>query len=437
MKLLEYIQTKRDAAAMAAGGKDGNNKEFSRCMGSMSRYTADENPDILAAIDPEFIKGYCQFIEREYADASPFTRRKHTAALRTIVRTAISEGVLPAIDAFPVEPGKKTYAPAMHGFKGEIAKLIKADADLGWYYLAAVSLGIELEALNEVVAETAPASVRGIADRIGVQAPAGHLFPDLEKSLIRTLRAKDISLLTEGRMIVDFLALAAEQGAPAAEVSKTAVAVSHGATPELNALMPYAGEKVIKDMGAIPQWHILVSCSSAKRAQSMKAAVLDATGRGKLNICADALYDPLDILAPDAKAGGHAAINRYLFFKSDLTGARKVPEVIADTYVMREPGSSLPATVRESELRLLQTALRDFREDIELIDRDAWIKAHESQLKSVTRVRVIDGIFAGREATIVDIRNGAGNQRAYLLQFAHNAVTIKTYLPGVHLEPIK
>lgn len=437
MNLLEYIQAKRNTASACAAGKDGNNKEFSRCLGSMSRYTGGEDPDILAAVDPEFIAGYYKYIEREYADASPYTRRKHTVALRTIVRNAISEGLLPAVDVFPVEPGKKTYAPAMHGFRGEVSRLLKADADLGWYYVAAMVQGVEFEALNEITPDNAPAILLTIADRIGVQAPCGRLFPDMKRDLIRALRVNNISLLAEGRVIVDFLSLAIELGAPAAEVTKAAATVRHGISPDLSVLKRFAGEKVIKDMGVLPQWHILVSCSSAKRAQSMKAEVLDATARGKLNLGADALYDPMDMLAPDAKAGGHAAINRYLFFKSDQADINKVPQIIQDTYVMHRPGTSVPATVRESELRLLQTALRDFRDDIALVDRDAWISAHERQLGLMKRVRIIDGIFAGREAIIADIRSGEGNQRAYLLQFAHDTVTIKIYLSGIHLEPIE
>ena len=114
--------------------------------------------------------------------------------------------------------------------------------------------------------------------------------------------------------------------------------------------------------------------------------------------------------------------------------AMLVDSLRRDASVLRVSRTRRFAIVPQHELELFQVALRDFRDDVDLVDREEWILAHCKEFAKSQKVIIHTGPFKGREATIVDIKTKQGTEPVYLLSFAHTTFTIVATATALALD---
>lgn len=444
--------------------------EVRKCRSALAEYLSPRpDADMLMVVTEAFPRGFAEFLVANRGDRSPSTVLAYMAAFRSLVRHAQREGVVPCADFVDDAAGElkkrlprqergaepeRTYSVTAHPFGSQFRRLLEkfASEDAApvrclsarrhamLYLFGIFFYGLEIEELAALTAEAGEDGALCVElPRTGVRVPLsgaalwvatqfrgkpvepGQIFaltgadsPEAVSRGVHTyMSASGIALFRGESIFADWLGLAVENGASRAVAGRLAESRGAGAFAA-DAEKDYLaiGRRNANDGGMLQsRWHVLVSYSSKLRGEQMRAGVEKS---GLLASNPDArIWDPVDttVARRDGKIvkKNSPAISRYLFVKCTRPQAGKIDSLMPSASMLRTPGDSRAySVIHESEILRLQAFLRDFRDEVQLVDIAQWGRENEVSLSEGTPVRIISGSFAGFEGTVYRVRPPKG-----------------------------
>lgn len=255
---------------------------------------------------------------------------------------------------------------------------------------------------------------------------------NIERKTAAYLRRFGLSLFRQPAFD-ECITIAVENGADSATIEKAIAAAENLPAIDADALAAINPGCNLDQAELTQRWYALCSYSPRLRGVHMRKFVADSGVLGRMAETNRRLYDPFDKNAKDEPGVGHS-IDRFLFFRSTPAEALLVDRVHADAAVMRRRDNKEFVTIPQVEIEFMQEQLRDFRDDVELINRDAWMKAHESEFVRQAKVIIHEGPFKGYSATIVDIKKKGEDKTFYILELAHDHYTIKATRQALSID---
>ncbi len=271
-----------------------------------------------------------------------------------------------------------------------------------------------------------------------IAAKAQRITARARKWLLR----EGFGLGNHSTLLGEWLTVAAATGAPADDIES---ALTYAAEDRLSQLPTETllrlnnPDKSIS--GFLEQnWYVLCSYSTTFRGDRLRRHIAASGIFGTETDAMRRLYDPTDL--DDDRRHESSAVSRFIFFRGNPMEAMLVDSLRRDASVLRVSRTRRFAIVPQHELELFQVALRDFRDDVDLVDREEWILAHRKEFAKSQKVIIHTGPFKGREATIVDIKTKPGKasgstattEPVYLLSFAHTTFTIVATATALALD---
>lgn len=261
----------------------------------------------------------------------------------------------------------------------------------------------------------------------------------------RWLRREGVNLDPSVDPVNVWLSIAAENGLPGVTIEdvisrqisttggETSVAVRQTAgTPALLDAVNSAASRSLASLSR--NWYVLCSYSVTMRGEKLRKYIAKSGILGSEEEALPRLYNPVDNQGD--RPGESSAVSRFVFLKATPVEAAFADRVHRDVTILRVSRTRQFAIVPQREIEQLQVALRDFRDDIRLVDRDEWTRAHSTEFAKASTVTIHSGPFKGREATIIDIKTRKGKEPVYLLSFAHDTFTILATRTALSLDAV-
>ncbi len=251
------------------------------------------------------------------------------------------------------------------------------------------------------------------------------------------LRRQEIPLATYPDTFSEWLSLAAETGAPAAAIETAIQCAVSGRLTEIDEQTWLDLNRSERSVATFLQhnWYVLCSYSTTFRGEKLRSFIARSGIFGTETEAYRRLYNPTD--NTDERPTETSAISRFVFLKANPIEAMLIDRLRRDAALLRVSRTRQFAIVPQHEIEIFQVALRDFRDDVDLVDREEWIAAHRKEFAKSQKVIIHTGPFKGREATIIDIKTpkaigskargttvGEATEPHYLLSLAHATFTI-------------
>ncbi len=238
------------------------------------------------------------------------------------------------------------------------------------------------------------------------------------------LHRQEIPLATYPDTFSEWLSLAAETGAPAAAIETAIQCAVSGKFTEIDEQTWLDLNRSERSVATFLQhnWYVLCSYSTTFRGEKLRSFIARSGIFGTETEAYRRLYNPTD--NTDERPTETSAISRFVFLKANPIEAMLIDRLRRDAALLRVSRTRQFAIVPQHEIEIFQVALRDFRDDVDLVDREEWIAAHRKEFAKSQKVIIHTGPFKGREATIIDIKTKQGSEPHYLLSLAHATFTI-------------
>ena len=238
------------------------------------------------------------------------------------------------------------------------------------------------------------------------------------------LHRQEIPLATYPDTFSEWLSLAAETGAPAAAIETAIQCAVSGKFTEIDEQTWLDLNRSGRSVATFLQhnWYVLCSYSTTFRGEKLRSFIARSGIFGTETEAYRRLYNPTD--NTDERPTETSAISRFVFLKANPIEAMLIDRLRRDAALLRVSRTRQFAIVPQHEIEIFQVALRDFRDDVDLVDREEWIAAHRKEFAKSQKVIIHTGPFKGREATIIDIKTKQGSEPHYLLSLAHATFTI-------------
>lgn len=506
MTLLYYIKRRiRDLEDVANSAR--SIAELRKCSASLAQYIAVKyckyDVEMLEVTTEEFARGYVEFLLRERADQQPSTIISYMALFRAMVRHAQKEGALPGTD-FTDEAFKelkkslqseddadteRTYSITPYPFDAHFHKLLdrfsnaetaafpyeRARRHALMYIFCMLFYGVEIEEMAELTAKKSKDGKWMVkVPRLGVEVPLtgaalwaveqcnrepvgpGPLFklqeieiPELiSVDIVAFFNSIGIGLYRSQSIFSDWLGKGVEYGLTPTMVSKLVQGWVAGTYPdEILDTFNLVAQRNANDYGLVlSRWYVLVSYSTRLRGPRMRGNVDNSY---ILESNPDArMWDPVDIdvVKRDGKIvkKRSSAVSRYLFVKCTKSQADKIDRLMPNASILRTPGNTTNyATVQEAEILRLQTILRDFRDEMQLVDLPEWSRDNQVSLSEGTPVKILSGPFEGFEGTVYRVRSPKDQTQYNSLTIRVNCTEtlalvskIELNLLDIHVAPI-
>jgi len=470
MTLLQYID--RRMASLENGSTSARSvAELRKCRAALAEYLVDRpEASLLEVSTEEFARGYADFLVRERADRQPSTILSYMASFRSLVRHAQKDGFVPGMDftddavkslkkrlpKHDAAESERTYSITAYPFDGQFRKLLDhfaatdaADCACAparrhalMYLFGILFYGLEVEELVGLMAEVGEdGKLMVMLPRTSVRVPlsgaalwaagrynggnvgVGRLFElqpgetlvDIDKGISAYLSANGIGLYRSRSIFSDWLARGIELGVTEAMATDLVKSRLSGRfSSEAVAARLLAGQRNANDYGMLQnRWYVLVSYSSKLRGEQMRANVEKS---GILRSNPDAkTWDPVDTTVTK-RAGkivkkNSPAVSRYLFVKCSKPQADRVDRLMPAASILRIRGEATRySTIPEPEILRLQFFLRDFRDEVQLVDFPQWGRENKVALSEGTPVKILSGPFAGFEGKVYRVRPSKGQK---------------------------
>ncbi len=444
--------------------------EVRKCRVALAEYLSPRpDAEMLEVVTEAFPFGFADFLVKSRGDRSAATMLAYMGAFRTLVRHAQKEGVIPCSDfvddalkelrkRLPRQEGgaepERTYSVAAHPFDAQFRRLLEkisteeASEEGGsatrrhtlLYLFGMFFYGLEIDELADLTAEMDDDGCLTVAlPRTSLRVPlsgaalwaaskfrgkpveSGRIFDltgaDAPEAAVRSVHTymavSGIALYRGESVFADWLGVGVENGASRATAGRLAECRLSGTfTPDAEKDYIAIGRRNANDKGILQsRWYVLVSYSSKLRGEQMRAGVeksgvLDTNPESRM-------WDPVDttVTKRDGKIvkKNSPAVSRYLFVKCTRQQADKVDGVMPAASILRAPGDSRSySVIHESEILRLQAFLRDFRDEVQLVDIAQWSRDNKVALSEGAPVRILSGSFAGFEGTVYRVREAKG-----------------------------
>ena len=459
--------------------------EVRKCRAAMTGFlSARPDADMLEFVTEAFPRGFAGYLAENRDERASATMLAYMTAFRALVRHAQKEGVIPCSDfvddAVKELKGRlprqergadpeRTYSVSAHPFGDQFRRLLEkfASEDAAsrrgissrrhvlLYLFGMFFYGLEIDELAGLTAESDVNGVLTVAlPRTAVRVPLsgvalwvasqfrgkpvepGPIF-DLtgadapvaaSRGVQAYMSACGIALYRGESVFADWLGAGAEGGASRLVIGRLAEGhISGRFSTEAEKEYLAIGRRNANDRGVLhSRWYVLVSYSSKLRGEQMRANV-DKSGLLDANPEART-WDPVDttVTRRDGKIvkKNSPAVSRYLFVKCTKQQADKVDILMPSASILRVPGNTRAySIIHESEILRLQAFLRDFREEVQLVDIHQWGRDNKVSLAEGSPVRIISGSFAGFEGTVYRVRDAKGKA-------PYNSLTIRVQCAG-------
>ena len=259
----------------------------------------------------------------------------------------------------------------------------------------------------------------------------------IERKAKLRIKRLGLSLFGHASIFDEWLSLAGERGADRGAIEEAISASVRGTLSELHSYtLESINEKAAPELTPLKQqWYVLCSYSPRLRGKEMRQRLAKSGIFTHEEDALRRLYNPMD--ANNEKSESRHSIERFLFFRATPFEAMIIDRHFNNASLLKCKGDKTFATVLQSEIEFLQVALRDFRDDIELIDRRTWMKLHEAELVKQSKVTIHEGPFKGRTANIIDVKHKKGQETIYIVQLSHDIFSIKATRAALSLDTVR